>query len=268
MNRIARLSAVSAWLGALALALTLAACSGESEEAAAEAERETRLAQLEQQKQELDAARQELADVEERLRQAQAGEPPAGEPTDAGALQSEITRRDAELTTQSEELNAALTNFINEVAQQTAIGPGEPLPAAMERAIALKAEEDMTLAREFITEGGDYARAIEMYAAILGYDPDNQRVKDAIAEAESMRYMDETRFARVENGMTPAQVEEALGPANLRNRRDYPDQGIVAWYYPKSERRDAAGVWFRKRGEGWEVYKTDFNAITREQAEG
>jgi hypothetical protein len=268
MNRIARLSAVSVWLGALTLALSLAACSGESEEAAAEAERETRLAQLAQQKQELDAARQDLAEVEERLRQTQAGEPPAGEPSDAGELQSELVRRDAELTTQSEELNAALTNFINEVAQQTATGPGEPLPPVMERAIALKAEEDMTLAREFITEGGDYARAIDMYGAILAYDAGNQRVKDAIAEAESMRYMDEARFARVANGMTPAQVEEVLGPANLRNRRDYADQGIVAWYYPKSERKDAAGVWFRKRGDGWEVYKTDFNAITREQAEG
>lgn len=266
MNRITPLPlprAVAA--SALALALALSACSGEDEEAAAQAARDARLAELEQQKEALDGARAELAEMEERLAQAAAGE---GGEADPEALRAEIERRNSEITTAAEDLNAALTNFINEVAQTAEVGPGEPMPEAMQQAIALKAEEDMTLAREFITEGGDYARAIDMYGAILNYDPDNQRVKDAIAEAEAMRYMDQERFSQVEAGMTQAEVEELLGPVNVRNRREYPDQGIIAWYYPKSAARDAAGVWFRQRDGRWEVYKLDFNAVSGQGEEG
>lgn len=265
MIPIARIPVVAASVLALSLTLAFAACSGEDEEAAAEAARQARLAELEQQKQELDAARAELADTEERLRQAEAGE---GGEADPVQLRTEVQREDAELTTAAEELNGALTNFINELAQEAAVGPGEPMPEAMRRAIELKAEEDMTLAREFITEGGDYARAIDMYTSILNYDPENQRVKDAIAKAEEGRYMSEERFSQVENGMTQAQVEELLGPVNLRNRREYLDQGIIAWYYPKSGARDAAGVWFRKRGDRWEVYKVDFDAVAAQGEEG
>ena len=264
MIPIARIPVVAASVLALSLPLAFAACSGKDEEAAAEAGRQARLAELEQQKQELDTARAELADTEERLKQAEAGE---GGEADPAQLRSEVQREDAELTTAAEELNAALTNFINEVAQEAAVGPGEPMPEAMQRAIALKAEEDMTLAREFITEGGDYARAIDMYTSILNYDPENQRVKDAIAEAEEGRYMSEERFSQVETGMTQAEVEELLGPVNLRNRREYLDQGIIAWYYPKSASRDAAGVWFRKRGDRWEVYRVDFEAVSAQGEE-
>lgn len=261
MHPIARFPVVTAALLALALPLAFGACSGEDEKAAAEAERESRLAEIEEQKQALDTARNELVTTAERLRQAESGALPAGEEVDAAGLRAEIERTDAEITTAAENLNAALTNFINEVAQQVSIGPGEQLPEVMQRAIALKAEEDMTLAREFITEGGDYVRALDMYGAILAYDPENQRVRDAIAEAQAMRYMDRERFSQVRNGMTPAEVEQLLGTVNLRNRRDYPDQGIMAWYFPKSAARDAAGVWFRQRGNRWEVYRIEFDAV-------
>lgn len=265
MTRISRFSVVCACALAISLPLAFSACSGDDEEAAAEAAREARLAELEQQKEALDRARSELAGMEERLAQAEAGE---GGDVDVAQLRSEIQTQDAELTTAAEDLNGALTTFINEVAQAAAVGPGEPMPEAMQRAIALKAEEDMTLAKEFITEGGDYARAIDMYKAILNYDPDNQQVKDAIAEAEAMRYMNQERFSQVENGMTQAEVEELLGPVNARNRREYPDQGIIAWYYPKSAARDAAGVWFRQRGGRWEVYKLDYDAVSGQGEEG
>jgi len=268
MHPIARFPVVTAALLALALPLAFGACSGEDEKAAAEAERESRLAEIEEQKQALDTARSELETTAERLSQAESGALPAGEEVDAAELRAEIERADAEITTAAENLNAALTNFINEVAQQASIGPGEPLPEVLQRAIALKAEEDMTLAREFITEGGDYVRALDMYGAILAYDPENQRVRDAIAEAQAMRYMDQERFSQVRNGMTPAEVEQLLGTVNLRNRREYPDQGIMAWYYPKSAARNAAGVWFRQRGNRWEVYRIEFDAVGAQGQDG
>lgn len=264
MNRTARAAAVTVSALVLCLPLAFSGCSGGDREAAVEVERQARLAEIEQHKRELDAAREELARMKERLRQGRAGELPAGEAVDEAELQADLRQKDAEITAMAEDVNAELTGFINELAEQGAVAPGEPLPQVMQRAIALKAEEDMTLAREFITEGGDYARAIDMYRSILTFAPDDERVQAALAEAERMRYMDAERFAQVQTGMTQAEVEEVLGPANLRNRREWPDQGIVAWYYPKSDQRDAAGVWFRQRDARWVVYRVDFDAVTSE----
>ncbi|HSL82670.1 MAG TPA: hypothetical protein VLF66_07825 [Thermoanaerobaculia bacterium] len=255
MNRTARMSVVLA--AALALApLAFLGCGGD-EQAEAQAERDARLAELEQQKQELDAAREELAALEERLAQARGGELPEGEEVDATQLQTEVAQRDAQLTTLAEDLNGALVEFIN------ADPPieGEPLKEHHQRAFELKAQEDMVLAEEYITEGGDYPRAIRIYQDILTYAPDNERVKQALAHAEANRYMTQERFAQVQQGMTQNEVQALLGPVNFQNRRDFPDQGVVAWYYPKSPARDAAGVFFRERNDRWVVYRADFDAV-------
>lgn len=263
MNRTPRMSVLVVTVVTLALLpLAFAACSGDPE-AEAEVEREARLAEIEEQKQELDAAREELAALEERLRQARAGELPEGEEVDVTALQAEIDRKDADTADQAEEWGAALVEFIN------ANPPlqGEPLTELQKRALDLKAEEDLFLAEEHITKGGDYAQAVRIYENILVYAPDHEGAKAALAEAEAMRWMDQERFSQVEEGMTQGEVEELLGPVNYRNRREFPDQGVVAWYYPKSERRDAAGIFFRQRDDRWVVYRTDFDAVTVEDDE-
>lgn len=266
MNRTARMSVVLVTVLTLA-PLAFSAC-GADQEAEAQAEREARLAELEQQKQELDAAREQLKAKQERLRQARAGELPEGEEADVTQLQTEIQQEDAEITTMAEELNGDLTAFINQLGEQLAPAPGEPLPEVMQEAIALKAEEDMTLAREYITQGGDYSRAIDMYKAILAYAPDDQRVQEALAQAEERRYMDEERFSQVERGMTQSEVAEVLGPVYFRNQHEYPDQGVLAWFYPKSAERDAAAVYFRKDGERWVVFRTDFDVPRGDQGSG
>lgn len=270
MHRIVRSPVVTAAFGAVALvaALSLVACGGTSEEDQ-QAERQARLAELEQQKEELDALREELAQMEERLRQARAGELPEGEEApegegapegqdvDAEQLQAEVEQTDSRITTMAEELNQALVEFIN------ADPPiqGEPLTETQERAFDLKAQEDMDLAEEYITEGGDYRRAIRIYEDILTFDPENEDARAALERAQSMRYMNRERFAQVEEGMTQAEVAETIGPANLRNRKDYPEQGVVAWYYPKNEDGEAAAVWFREEDDQWVVYNTDFDAV-------
>ena len=267
MNRTARMSVVLA--AALVLApLAFTACGGGSEEAEAQAAREARLAELEQQKQELDAAREELADRNERLRQARAGELPEGEEVDVTQLQTEIAQQDSQITTMADDLNGQLTEFINQLGEQLTPPEGEPMPEVMQEAIDLKAEEDVTLAKEHITQGGDYARAIDMYKSILAYAPDNERVKEALAEAEEQRYMTEERFSQVKRGMTQGEVAEVLGPVYFRNQREYPDQGVEAWFYPKSAERDAAAVYFRKDGDRWVVFRTDFNLPRSDQGSG
>jgi len=255
MNRTARMSVVL--VAALALApLAFVAC-GDDPETEAQAESDARLAELAQQKQDLDAVREELLRLEERLDQARAGALPEGEEVDVTQLQTEIAQKDAEITTMAEDLNAALVEFIN----SNPPIEGEPLTEQHQRAFDLKAQEDMVLAEEYITEGGDYPRAIRIYQDILTYAPDNEQVKQALAHAETNRYMTQERFSQVEQGMTQDEVQGLLGPVNFQNRRDFPDQGVVAWYYPKSAARDAAGVFFRQRDDRWVVYRADFDAV-------
>lgn len=257
MNTIARTSVVHAFVLAVAVGLALGSCAGGGEEEAQSAARQARIEELAQQQQELQAARRELVELEERLVQAEAGNLPEGEAVDVTALRTEIELKDAQITTMAEDLNQALVEFIN------ADPPveGEPVDPLVERAFALKADEDVALAREYITEGGDYARAIGIYEDILSFDADNASAREALAEAERMRYMDEERFSQVKKDMTQAEVVQMLGPANLRNRREYADQGVVAWYYPKSPAGDAAAIWFRERNGTWTVYRTEFNAV-------
>ncbi|MGD2116307.1 MAG: hypothetical protein PVG07_14730, partial [Acidobacteriota bacterium] len=119
-------------------------------------------------------------------------------------------------------------------------------------------------------EGGNYGRAISMYQDTLRMPLDEgleQKVQSALEHAQEMRYMDEERFAQVQNGMSQDEVRNILGTVNPRNRRDFPEREVLAWFYPKNEEGEAAAVWFRKKGGDWEVYKTDFEAVTKEEAE-
>lgn len=263
MNRIVRIpnAGIAALAVATALALLpLSACSnGEDEAAAAAAERQAGLEALEQQQQEVQQIRDDIADLREQLVAAESGEG-EGDPVE---LRTRIETRNAELTDAAEAYNQALAEFIN------ADPPveGEPVPDATARAIAMKADEDIILAREYITEAGDYARAISMYDAILTYSPDNPNVLEAKAEAESMRYMTEERFSQVEDGMTEAEVEAVLGKVNPRNRRDFEDVGRAAWYYPKSPEGDAAGVLFHEKDGRMVVYDTKWDAVAKQAAE-
>jgi hypothetical protein len=265
MNRIVRIPAAKATVLAVAMTLVLiplSACSGGDEEAAAAmaAERQAGLEALEQQQQEVQQVRDEVADLrEQRLAAASDGESDA-DPTE---LATRIETRNADLSDMSDAYNQALTEFINADPPVA----DEPVPEATARAIAMKADADILLAKEYITEAGDYARAISMYDAILTYSPDNPNVLEAKAEAESLRYMTEERFSQVEKGMTETEVENLLGRANLRNRRDYEAEGRAAWYYPKSEDGDAAGIFFQKRDGRLVVYDVKWDAVAK-RAEG
>lgn len=244
-------------LTALAVATLTFACGGADEAETADAERQARLEELRQDKQALDDEREELATTRERLARAEAGELPEGEEVDTAQLQADIEQLDAQITEDAEALNAAIVEFIN------ADPPleGEPIPPATQEAFALKAGEDLVLAEEYITQGGDYARAIRIYEDVLAFDPDNPEAQAALERAQEMRYMDQERFVQVEEGMNKAQVREVLGTPNARNIRTYEDRDLEAWFYPKGKDAGAAGVYFRKQDGTEEVYRIDFDAV-------
>jgi tetratricopeptide (TPR) repeat protein len=170
------------------------------------------------------------------------------------------------LRKQTAELNARLVAFIN------ADPPvqGQPLTRRQQAAIRMKSDEDILLAREFIDTGGDYQRAMEIYKEALAIDPGYARLEEELARAQARRYTSREVFAQLKKGMSQDEVRALLGPPNLHSVRDYPDRGVVGWFYPKDASGAAAAVWFAKSNGGdggnggnggYAVYLFDFDAL-------
>lgn len=231
---------------ALALACGKAADSGGGK--VDSAARQAEWSALETQKRQLDAKRGELATLRQ---QAAAG-------TDVAAA---LTAVNDEVTRLSDDLGAKLAAYIN--ADPPVVG--EPIRPEQQAAIRLKSSEDLAIAREFIELGGDYRRAIDIYNQALSIDPDNAELKAALADAEAKRFMTAERFAAVKKGMVEAEVVAALGRPLARNVRDYPEKKVSAWFYPKNDAGEAAGVFFNDKKT---VYSTDFDAVKRADLPG
>lgn len=256
------------FLAAIAVVLVLTACGGggaqQDEQQAAE------WAWLTETKQELDGKRSDLADLEE---QAMAAAAAATEEVEVAAEAEEgeaevreevdfagqIAALEEEIATLDEEFSGRLVAFLNADPMIEGETPSERQIAALR----MKSDEDILLAKEWIVKGGDYKRAIEIYNTALMFDPDNEKVQAALAEAEADRYMNEDRFGQVKKGMTEDEVRELLGQVNLHNLREYPDKNVKAWFYPTSEEGAAAAVWFQpnKKSGVSEVYQVKFDAI-------
>jgi len=260
------------WVGCVLLvALILVACgpSGPSkQELALQEEFEA----LQEMQAELNGKRQELADlkmelvaavVEEVEAETEAGEEEAVE--EEVDLASAIVALEEEVAAMTDEYGGRLVDALN----ANPMIEGEE-PTEMQRTlIVMKSDEDLALARDWIEKGGDYKRAIEIYNTALLIDPDNEKVMAALAEAEIARYMRAELFEQAKKGMTQEQIRAILGQVNLHNIREYPDRGVVAWFYPTSEEGDAAAVWFRenkKTGE-LEAYQIKFEEVSVGEAE-
>ncbi len=248
--------------GLLALALVSCGPSGPSEQELAQ---EAEWTWLQEAKQKLDAQRQEVVEMRAQLAEMAAGgeEEVEGEAADVPAA-SDLQDLEMAIASQTEEFSSRLVAFLND----DPMIEGEPPTERQLAALRMKSDEDIVLAQEWIEKGGDYKRAIDIYHTALRFDPDNESLKQALAEAESNRFMSEERFAQVKKGMTEDDVRSVLGQVNLHNVRDFPDRKVKAWFYPTAEGGAAAAVWFREEKGRHVVYRAKFDEVKPEDTAG
>jgi tetratricopeptide (TPR) repeat protein len=196
-------------------------------------------ARLERSHQALDQLRQQLA----------------GLPAVAGSRGGERERLERKAEAQARNYSTRLVLFLNSRFRGEAADPG-----LRRQAIRRKSTEDLYVARQYVERAGDYRQAIEICEAALSLDPDNPDLERWLAEAREMRFVTPERFARLKEGMAPAEVRAILGSPNLHNVRSYTG-GIVAWFYDRDERGGAAAVWFEPRGKELAVYALAYDAV-------
>ncbi len=230
-----------------------------------ELEREAEWTWISDAKAQLDAKRQELAALREQLAALAGAEPAAGGaegeevagPT-AEELSAQVEQLQTEVADLSEEFNGRLVGALN----ADPMIEGEEPTERQQAMLRMKSDEDMLMAAEWIDKGGDYKRAIEIYNTALGLDPDNEKLKQALARAEADRFMSRERFEQAKKGMTEDEVRALLGQANLRNVKQYPDD-VVGWFYPTADDGSAAAVWFKpdKKRDARVAYQLKYEAI-------
>lgn len=168
---------------------------------------------------------------------------------------------DPRFVRETEALAAELNRRLVELLNADPPVQGEPLSERQKATLRMKSDEDILLARQFIEQGGDYQRAIDIYREALVVDPDNPRLREELAKARARRYITRQAFAQIKEGMAQEEVRRLLGQPNLHSVRDYPDRGVAGWFYPKDASGAAAAVWFHKEGGKATVYLLDFDAL-------
>lgn len=256
----------------VALVATGACGKDDSQMQELEAARQAALEEIESAKEALDAKRAELAEMRaiiadpEGAQAETSGDETSGaeggeeaEPVDVEALEAEAEALKNEIDSAADELGRKIVEFINEDPPVV----GEPLNPVQQRAIDIKVDEDILLAREYIEVGGDHKRAISILEQIQPLAGESARLSEALEQAKADRWMTEERFTQAEKGQTEQEVRALLGQVNLRNVKEYPDRGVTAWFYMR-EGGGAAGVYFKESNGDLVVYKTDFNAVEPE----
>ncbi len=244
--------AVSAAGAAAILLLAFLAACGPSEEERTTTARTEAWVELEEAQAALNAKRSDL----DQLR-ARAAAPGEGE--DADALAAEAAALDEEIGADSEAFGQKLVNYINEAEWELGGDMNEEQTAAF----AMMSGEQMYLAQEYVVKGGDYRRALDILTATQKNDPDNPDLAARIAEYQDARYVTAERLAEIKRGMTEAEVEGVLGKVFHSYVRNFPDEKVFAWFYPKDPEEHGAGaavgVFFNESDR--KVYRTDPNAV-------
>ena len=252
------MSRMTWFVSAMVLALSFVGACGPTEEETRAEEESQEWSLLQEEHAALTAQRDELNTIREEIEAGVEGDEETGMSPEEARLQLEkrSAEKEAAVNEAADRFSNNLVEFINKYAGYE----GDEQSDLQLAAIRLKSGEDIELAREYVLKGGDYKRAINILQATVMADPEYEALRQEKERLESLRWMDEERFAQVENGMTEKEVRALLGRVFHRNVKEYTEVNATAWFYPRTEGA-AAAVFFRERRGEKQVYEKDFNAV-------
>jgi len=251
----------------LAVIGLVSGCSrGPSEEELAQAAFEESLVILQQQYDELQQARADLAASEATLTEIEAmreRDRSDEQKAELEALPARIEELSAVRDAAYETVQATLADFLNVALNEF---PEHP---ATEQGLNMYSDEAILIAEDTVAKAGDYKKAMNnLDAANSYYDsiglPPYQPLVDKLAELDEMRFITKERFDLVAKNMTMDEVKAVVGVPYYQNIQVDEKRKVETWLYRKRE-GGAAAIYFRTSNN--KVYNKNFDAITVKVAE-
>jgi hypothetical protein len=236
-------------------------CSrGPSEEELAQVAFEEQLATLQQQYEELQQARTDLAASEAMLAEIEAvkeRERTDEQTAELEALPAAIVEHGTARDTAYDAVQATLADFLNIALNEF---PEHP---ATKQGLDLYSDEAVLIAQDTVLKAGDYKKAMnQLDAANSYYDsiglPPYQVLVDKMAELDDMRFITQERFDLVKKNMTMDEVKEAIGVPYYQNIQVDEKRKVETWLYRKRE-GGAAAIYFKTTNN--KAYNKNFEAV-------
>lgn len=240
----------------LVMATALGACSGGKNGSKSKFDAAGELAKVKQARAELNTTREKLAAVKSQV----------AELKDSAKLTDDQKAKLAELEGQLKTLQSgyddafasdqtALANFLN-----VALNEMPQAPETRE-ALRLYADEAIRNAQDFIDQAGNYGKALDLLQTSKGYfDAVNLPVPDDLAKAidtaQTMRFLSQDRFDKVQKGMTFDEVKAVTGTPFYANVHEQEVRGkkITTWLFNRAD-QGVAAIYFEKG----KVYATQWD---------
>ena len=242
-------------------------CSrGPSEEELAQAAFEETSGLMEQQYQQLQQARADLAAAEAKLAEIEAvreRDRTDEQKAELEALPAAIEEMGATRDTAYEAVQATIADFLNVALNEY---PDHP---ATKAGLNMYSDEAILIAEDTVEKSGDYKKAInQLDSANSYYDsiglPPYQPLLDRMTQLEDMRFITQERFDLVQKNMTMDEVKEVVGVPYYQNIQVDEKRKVETWLFRKRQ-GGAAAVYFKTTNN--KVYNKNFDAIKVKVAE-
>jgi hypothetical protein len=208
---------------------------------------------LQQARQELEALRSELAELEATPEATRSPEQQAR----FEELQAEVASRDTANAEAYDDLQTKLASFLT-----IALNDFPQAPETLD-GLRIYSEEAMVYAADAVAKAGDYKKAIDQLEMARGLyeqigQPVYQPLEERIAQLDDLRFLTQERYDEIAKGMTEDQVKEIAGTPYYRNVKEDPEKKVITWLYPKRE-GGAAAIYFKM--DNRKVYSKNFDAV-------
>jgi hypothetical protein len=221
---------------------------------------EGQLATLQQQFQDLQQVRADLAVAEVSLAEIEAMKERDRSEEQMAQLEelpAQIGTLNATKDEQYDAVQATLADFLNVALNDFPEHPGTV------QGLGIYADEAILIARDTIIQAGDYKKAVDQLDAAASYFdsldlPTYQPLVDEIAAFQEMRFITRERFDLVKKNMTMDEVKEIAGYPYYQNIQVNEKQGVETWLYRKRE-GGAAAVYFKMKTS--KMYNKNFEAV-------